>query len=212
MENKKWTLYRHVSPSGKIYIGITSRNVYKRWNKGMGYESCKLFYKAILKYGWDNIKHEILFTDLEESRAKKLEIELIRHYKSLGVSYNLTNGGDGYLGYSPNEETRKKLSEASKRRVYTKLSEETRNKIREAHLKYIESYKTQEFRNKISNAVNYKKKRVIQYSLDMKYIRDFNSANEAEKATGVNRGSILRCCKGKVNRAGNYIWRFKDGI
>lgn len=26
----KWTVYRHTSPSGKVYIGITSQNVERR--------------------------------------------------------------------------------------------------------------------------------------------------------------------------------------
>lgn len=30
----KWTVYRHTSPSGKVYIGITSQNVERRWNSG----------------------------------------------------------------------------------------------------------------------------------------------------------------------------------
>ena len=56
-------LYRHTSPSGKVYIGIT-RDVNIRWsNKGYRYLTYNsIFGKAILKYGWDNIKHEILFT------------------------------------------------------------------------------------------------------------------------------------------------------
>lgn len=160
----------------------------KRWNGGRGYKTCIYFYNAILKYGWDNIKHEILFTDLEEKRAKSLEIELIRHYKSLGISYNMTNGGDGYLGYNP--------------------SKETRNKIRESHLRNIASYKSQEFRDKISKAVDYKKSKVSQFTLEGEYLRSFSSANEAEKFTSVSRGAILRCCKGKVKRAGNFIWRY----
>lgn len=32
----KWTVYRHTSPSGKVYIGITSQNVERRWNSGKG--------------------------------------------------------------------------------------------------------------------------------------------------------------------------------
>lgn len=208
MEHKRWLLYRHISPSGKVYIGITSRDADKRWPKGFGYKVCKLFFRAILKYGWDNIRHEVLFTNLEESRAKRLEIELIRHYKRLGISYNITDGGGGYLGFTPLEETRMKLSEASKRRVRTKLSEETKNKIREAHLRNSSSYKTEEFRKKISKAVEYKKKRVSQYTLQGLYIRSYDSANEAERFTNISRGSILRCCKGIVKKAGNYIWRF----
>lgn len=211
MSDKKWILYRHTSPSGKVYIGITSRNIYKRWSNGFGYKTCKLFYRAIVKYGWNNIRHEVLFTNLDEERAKKLEIELIRHYKSLGISYNITDGGGGYLGFTPSEETRMKLSEASKRRVRTKLSEETKNKIREAHLRNSSSYKTEEFRKKVSKAVEYKKKRVSQYTLQGLYIRSYDSANEAERSTDISRGSILRCCKGIVRRAGNYIWRFDYG-
>ena len=155
MKDKKWILYRHTSPSGKVYVGITSRNkAYKRWEYGHGYKGCKAFYNAILKYGWDNIKHEVLFTNLEEDRAKRLEIELIRHYKALGASYNITNGGDGYLGYTPSNETRvkmratkigkplseshrRKLSEAQMGRVGTMLgkkhSEETKLKMSMAH-------------------------------------------------------------------------------
>jgi hypothetical protein len=83
----KWTVYRHTSPSGKVYIGITSQNVERRWNSGKGYTLCKAFYNAILKYGWDNIKHEVLFTNLSEERAKKLEIELIMYGKKLSIEH-----------------------------------------------------------------------------------------------------------------------------
>lgn len=112
----KWTVYRHTSPSGKVYIGITSQNVERRWNSGKGYTLCKAFYNAILKYGWDNIKHEVLFTNLSEERAKRLEIELIRHYKKLRISYNITNGGDGMLGYRHSEEVLVRLRKSLKGR------------------------------------------------------------------------------------------------
>lgn len=46
------------------------------------------------KYGWNNITHEVLFTDLTEDRAKNLEKDLIRHYKNLNISLNITDGGD----------------------------------------------------------------------------------------------------------------------
>lgn len=43
-----YTVYRHTSPSGKVYIGITKQKPHKRWNSGQ-----PLFERAILKYGWD---------------------------------------------------------------------------------------------------------------------------------------------------------------
>lgn len=55
-----------------------------------------VFYKAILKYGWDNIEHEILYSNCSEEEAKSLEVSLIAYYKELGISYNMTIGGDGH--------------------------------------------------------------------------------------------------------------------
>ena len=68
-----YTVYKHVSPSGKQYIGITKWDVEKRWSNGEGYKQCSYFYNAIQKYGWDNFEHIILYTNL--SREKACEIE-----------------------------------------------------------------------------------------------------------------------------------------
>lgn len=56
------------------------------------------------KYGWDNIIHEILYTHLSCEQAKQIEIQLIAHYKALGLSYNITDGGDGTSGVSFSDE------------------------------------------------------------------------------------------------------------
>lgn len=79
---EKWLVYVHwIELNGVIkrYIGITHhQNPEKRWQKGNGYKSHgkytksgksrkpndSRFYNAILKYGWDNFTHEILFKNL----------------------------------------------------------------------------------------------------------------------------------------------------
>lgn len=153
-----YTVYKHTSPSGKSYIGITNRDLERRWGTdGMYYKGSKLFYNAICKYGWNNIEHEILFTGLSESEAKQKEIELISHYKAFDISYNLTDGGDGSLGLFPNEETRRKIGAASKRRI---TSEETRNKI-STTLKNMCLKRSEETRRKISEG-NIGKKRTTE--------------------------------------------------
>lgn len=116
-----YKVYRHTSPSGNVYIGITMRNdVRRRWERGNGYKTNVAFWNAIQKYGWDNIKHEILFEGLTKERACNLEITLIRHYKNLGISYNISTGGDcGFngivqtprTGWHHSPETCKKISE-----------------------------------------------------------------------------------------------------
>jgi group I intron endonuclease len=119
-------VYKHTSPSGKAYIGMTN-NYNKRCAAHQGATNkCLLFAKAIRKYGWDNFKHEILFDMLTIDEALSLEILLIDEHNTLNpMGYNLTKGGEGMR---PSEETRLKMSSWQ---VGKKHSEETKAKLSE---------------------------------------------------------------------------------
>ena len=60
--NNTYCIYIHECPNNKVYIGQTiyGNNPNKRWEGGIGYKGQR-FYNAIKYYGWDNIKHNILF-------------------------------------------------------------------------------------------------------------------------------------------------------
>lgn len=77
-----YLVYKHTSPTNKVYIGITKNLPNARWNEGAGYETQKKFYKAIQMYGWINFKHEIIAAGLSEEEARYLEGSLILEYKS----------------------------------------------------------------------------------------------------------------------------------
>ena len=113
MENN-YTVYMHtVVPTGKRYVGITRQNVKRRWgSNGCAYNKSQYFAKAILKYGWDNITHEILYTKLSKEEAEAKEIELIDKLNLTDCSkgYNIAKGGGGTLGVKASDETRQKLS------------------------------------------------------------------------------------------------------
>ena len=97
---------------GKIYIGKTKQKLSKRISQhkcdskkgslGIG--------AAIRKYGWENFTVEVI----EECPIELLnerEIFFIAELNSKSPhGYNLTDGGDGGKGYSPNKETRDKIS------------------------------------------------------------------------------------------------------
>ena len=137
-----WTVYEHITPSGKRYIGITSRkNPKQRWGGGSSYKKGTAFRYAIDKYGWNDIQHNILFDDLTEKEAKWLENYLICYYCTFvgfkdSMGYNMTLGGDGNVGYIPSEEHKQKISESNKGKKYRKgkhLSEEHKKKISESN-------------------------------------------------------------------------------
>lgn len=114
-DRHSYSVYKHTSPSGKVYIGITSMPPKVRWSAG--YKDCKAFHRAIQKYGWENIKSEVLFTGLSREEAFAKEIELIDKYNSTNsdFGYNISKGGKApLLGLPVSPETRAKLSKRSK--------------------------------------------------------------------------------------------------
>ena len=110
-----YSVYKHTAPNGKVYIGITKNDPKVRWHGGNGYARNEHFYKAIKKYGWDNITHEVIETGLSCEAACEEEQRLIAEYNSANpkCGYNGTYGGEHY---KPTQETIEKVRQAH--RVY----------------------------------------------------------------------------------------------
>lgn len=116
-----YSVYKHTFPNGKVYIGITSQKPEYRWKKdGRGYLQKRgnvytqpAIAGAIIKYGWNNIKHEVLFKDLTKEEAEIKEVELIAIYKSnqRKYGYNIESGGNAN---KMSDETKQKISKAFK--------------------------------------------------------------------------------------------------
>lgn len=138
-------IYKYTSPSNKVYIGQTIKRREKVRKREHLHRAKNLkegaLSKAILKYGFDNFKYEVLCCvsadTMKELKDKLnvLEIDYIKQCKSnrKEFGYNLTDGGGGALGFNISEDARKKLSEArkgEKNPMYgKKLSAETIEKI-----------------------------------------------------------------------------------
>lgn len=148
-----FTVYVHHLPNNKVYVGITQKKVLARWGKdGTGYETQQLFWRAIQKYGWDNIQHEIVAENLSKEEACQMEIDLIAKYKSNNsdYGYNISFGGDVVqLGLTRTEEQRKHISEGHKGIVLTDSQIDNLNDIHEK-LKGVP--RSEEVKAKISQA------------------------------------------------------------
>ena len=119
MANNKSCVYIHIFPNGKVYIGQTSQTTAQRWVRGKGYKG-QLVERAIKKYGWDNIEHKVLCSNLSEDEANALEVALIKKYRSTDekYGYNLLDGGKGKgqnLSRSP--EHYKRIAEINSKKV-----------------------------------------------------------------------------------------------
>lgn len=209
-----YTVYMHISPSGKKYIGITCRKPEKRWSNGQNYKHNKYFFDAIKKYGWNNIEHLILFQGLTEDEALKKEKELIAEHKSnqREYGYNISLGGDFStkglhcnLGKKRTLEQREKQSKklkglfvGEKNPMYGKSGALNPNFGRKA---------TEEERMAIS-------KPVYQFDLQGNLINKWFGVREAEYKTGLSSASICHCCNKRKNHktCGGFIWSYEPNI
>ena len=110
--------YLHIFPNDKIYVGTTQqKKVELRWKcDGSGYKIQPLIWRAIQKYGWENVKHKVIVCETPEEMWK-MEKELIKKYDTtnLAKGYNISTGGEGGpVGCHRSEETKQKLSEINK--------------------------------------------------------------------------------------------------
>ena len=214
-----YTVYKHTSPSGKVYIGVTSLRPEERWGGGAGYVKNNHFNRAIKKYGWENIKHEILFDDLSKEDAFKIEIELIKEYRSSEreFGYNLGTGGEhGSTGSKWSEQSRKNHMAAiwSKPR---KHSEERKRNIGKGVKKHLlENPETKTYFQTATKAQrdDWDKKRSKRI-LCVETGNIFIGAKAAAEWAGLkNRQSIYFCCEGVGyhKTAGGYHWRYQKDV
>jgi group I intron endonuclease len=90
-------IYKITSPIGKVYIGRTndfSGRMAQHKHNAIISKLKNSLYKAIRKYGWDNMKKEILI-EVDSTQSQKIEEEFILAYDSVKRGYNDTYSGGG---------------------------------------------------------------------------------------------------------------------
>lgn len=193
MRENKYILYIHIFPNEKKYIGITKQKPEKRWLNGKGYKLCPLMNKAIQKYGWESIKHQILYENLTKEEAERKEIELIAYYKTnqKEYGYNIENGGNCIGTHS--EETKRKIGAKSKGRqtmLGRNITKEHIQKLYEGRIK----------KSEITGYYGFEgHKHTNKYKKEM-----------SKKITGIKRSEetkkkISNCKKGNKNCVGRFM-------
>ena len=145
-------VYIHTCPNGKKYVGVTTQsNPEYRWREGKGYKRNTYFYRAIKKYGWDNIEHEYFKTESKELMFYWEKI-LIYYHNTIDrkFGYNKTGGGEGPNGLKHTEETKKKISLSHIGKKMPERSTEVRKHYAEAQ---IGKKHTEETKKKIAESL-----------------------------------------------------------
>ena len=174
--------------NGHAYIGKTV-NLKARWRDHKNKRSGTLILsKAFEKYGLESFTFEVLLTITSEDKQLlnqellALEMIYIEKYNTFKNGYNATLGGEGQTGHPLSKESLQKVSKTRKDRYH-----------KEDYCRWFKG----------------RKKPILQYSLKGEFITEYPSAVDIPNVSSAN---IIACCKGKLNSAYGYIWKYKTGI
>ena len=154
--DKKYVVYQHVTPDNMYYFGQTN-NIKQRWSgNGRLYKGTAL-QPYIEKFGWDNIKHIVLFKDQTRENALWIEDFLITTAQEDGVCINQRRSGliskeEGYKQeydqqyYEKNKDKKQQYYEQNKQQIKEQKQqyyEQNKQQMRKQHKQYYEQNKQQ---------------------------------------------------------------------
>lgn len=220
------------------YIGKTN-NIHRRYlghlnDKSKAHRNCWI--KSLLNNNLFPVI-EILDEFSNEDDCYDAEIYWISQFKTWGFRLtNLHNGGRGRGEYTiENIKSKDKVEWVLSIKNYLLNTEKTIKEIAEIHnckpstiqnIKYgawskITGFKGKRKWTRKESVLNRQKAltssglydrlstKVMQYDLDMNFIKEFNSISEAARKTNTNRTSLSQCLNDKLKSANKFIWKRK---
>lgn len=204
-------VYVHTFPNGKKYVGITGKPPAQRWKRGKNYRNNIYMTRAVEKYGWDNIDHEIIESELSQSDAEAKERELISLYKSNTPEhgYNITSGGECIGKHSI--ETLRKLSEIKRR---LDANSDYKRHVSESHRGNAPANKgcklSEEQKKKISLAKRGCKGHGQKKVLCVETGHIYESLTAAAESTGTRIEKIVDVCKHNRKTTNGFHWEYAE--
>lgn len=230
MTSNTYSVYLHVFPNGKRYYGITRRDPEARWREGKGYmqKGQVRMRNAVLKYGWVNVTHIVLLSNLTQEEAQAAERYLVENNNTVDprFGYNMTRGGELVASWLPESrlkagntrrgvplgplpaEARRRIGEANKRRVFTEATLEKKSRIMK------EQNSRPGVRESLRKANEKTAKAVEKISPDGSVLQTFPSlcaASRAHCGSKAKASDVLKAArsyaKGGNRRVFGFLWR-----
>ena len=184
----EYCIYLFTFPNGKYYVGRTN-NYEQRLATHKHKASKKIrheLYWAINKYGWDNVKKEVLDKSNTLEEIVAMEYEYIVKYDSIRNGYNMTEntkvGGSNWIGRENSEEFMdfkeymSKVMSGKNNGMYGKSHKEETIKLQKQKAKgrfslpwFIEKYGEEEGTNRYESRRQFLKNRNMNRAIDGKF-------------------------------------------
>lgn len=220
-----YCVYTHSKPNGDVFYigkGVPARP-YKNSGRNVWW------HHIVEKHGGYDVT--IVEDSLTNDEAIELEILLISEAREAGWSLcNLTDGGDGLVGFKHSEETRRKMQISNKGKAKSghKLSAEHRQKLIDARTgkPLSDEHKAALSKAHKGHVVTEETKAKISVSLTGRSLSEehkaklrkpvkcidtgevFPSVNDACRKLGVHRQNIAKVAKGQLKQTGGYRFEY----
>lgn len=197
----------------RAYIG-SSEDIYRRWSghrRQMFYNKHKnlKLQNHYNKYGLDDFIFEIIE---ECSLEDKLNREQY-YINNLNPWFNINPIAGNTTGRkfseetlyklrNPSEETRLKLSIATKNRIHKKPTDNPEYISPRRGIKLSSEHVNNMIKSSKSNPI-------IQFDLNGNMIKEWRSIRDASRSLNVGRSGISRCLKGRYSQSSGFIWKYK---
>lgn len=208
--------------NGKLYIG-QSVDIESRWRIHVVELKNNCHHNARLQNAWNKYGEENFdFSIIEECKSDQLnvrEIYWIDKLDSYKNGYNLTIGGGNTESFSKPIIQFDRVGNELHR--YSSISEaSTKTGIGGSQISACCLHKRKmaggyiwQYEDGFTNIPQWhfdarKFKQICQLTKDGHLINIFPNSAEAKRITGICDTSIIRCCYGKLQTAGGYIWSF----
>ena len=214
--------------NGMMYIGqsVNLEHRVARYGRGDTKGITKLD-KAFKEQGKDNFDVEYLFTTTRDylhlnEMLDTIELFLIRKYDTVESGYNTRHGG---VSGKHNETTKSKISDSLKGKVAGEDNGFYGHRHSRATIEKFRSRKRTKEQIEATSSANRgksrpeyvkmkiaeaNKKKVLQYSVNGKFIKEYGSLGEAAKSVNRTTSAITMCCKGKTKVTAGYKWEYKN--
>jgi group I intron endonuclease len=212
----KIIVYKAVDPHGKHYIGFTTKPLEKRKAKHQHestYGCHYLFHRALIEFGFDQFKWEVIATTNNFNTARELEKRYIKEYNSfMPNGYNQTLGGGGSSGRPNSPETRAKISIRMKA-MWSTPEGRLKNSLAQLNRKPMtdearENYRLGQLKRDPSTRPTSEKLRENQKRCIIKCSNGviYPSISEAARQLNVWNSHIILVLKGKRKHTGGYTF------
>lgn len=186
-------------PTNKVYVGSSSRCVYRRFKDRRGFLRAKTHHSILLQRAWDKYKPEefqfevLEFCTPDECIAK--EQYYINRYKAANSEFGFnispfagSNKGSKFKRTHPIAPKSQKSIELMKAALKGKP-------------------KSKEHAAKVGLA---KAIPIVQLSIIGTLLNVWKAAEYAARDLKLHQGNIVNCCKGKRKTTGGYKWMYKS--